>query len=374
MCLKNELKKSVLQCVQELGVGASAKVARSLGYCRLSDLKKVSLTLLRCWRQGLVNRTSRRRGRVREYVYKVTERGRQRLGYWELNRRTESGPTAPVNVAGKAPVLDEQPKAASTKDRILFLELPTESQDNVSSFSTELSLLATNRGLARIDYLSNSRIHSLQVLLVAMDSRAHDDAMLQYVLFNDRLQESEKRAEFFRDMYEWERKQRVKFEKEMMLEHCGRLDPKIGAALKAFTQEFMKVFHQYRSMWRTAYDANRRFTEYLLERAESRESVVLWLVNLVVAGSRENVRIRIQNGACMVFRQKCRLPNRVDLHVDPQKQTYELATLRQALAHECPISPPKSTEKREEERTDAPGQNSSWEDVNFRWHDLLAYS
>ncbi|UCE44009.1 MAG: hypothetical protein JSV57_00475 [Candidatus Bathyarchaeota archaeon] len=40
------------------------------------------MTLLRCRKQGLVDARVRKRGRVREYIYTITERGRKRLEYY----------------------------------------------------------------------------------------------------------------------------------------------------------------------------------------------------------------------------------------------------------------------------------------------------
>ena len=62
--VKNGLKKIVLGCVLEMGIATGRSVADRLGYNRVSDRKKVSLTLLKCKRQGLAVRESRKRGRV----------------------------------------------------------------------------------------------------------------------------------------------------------------------------------------------------------------------------------------------------------------------------------------------------------------------
>ena len=55
------------------------------------SIDQVSVTLLKCKRQGLADRCLRKRGRVWEYVYVGTERGRKRLHYWRVNGKASFG-------------------------------------------------------------------------------------------------------------------------------------------------------------------------------------------------------------------------------------------------------------------------------------------
>jgi len=82
MFRRNELKKTVLQCVQNMGAATSRGISERLKRLAVSP-KNVSMTLLNCKRQRLVERMLVKRGRVREFSYALTERGRERLEYYE---------------------------------------------------------------------------------------------------------------------------------------------------------------------------------------------------------------------------------------------------------------------------------------------------
>jgi len=96
--LRNSLKTIVLQCVGSMKGVSSTEVSGRLGYFGVSERKKVSMTLLKCARQRLLFRFLRKHGRVREYSYVLTERGRRRLEYYMLKEeKVESGV---INVDG----------------------------------------------------------------------------------------------------------------------------------------------------------------------------------------------------------------------------------------------------------------------------------
>lgn len=82
MFKKNGLKRIVLQCVLEMSGATSKQISNRLGFYRVSDKKKVSMTLLKCWRQRLMEKTLLKRGRIREYSYVLTERGRRRIVFY----------------------------------------------------------------------------------------------------------------------------------------------------------------------------------------------------------------------------------------------------------------------------------------------------
>jgi len=83
MFKRNELKRTVLECVQEFGEGTSGQISTKLKPFGVKD-KNVSMTLLKCKQQGLLERTPYKHGRVRGYLYMLTERGRKRLLYYIL--------------------------------------------------------------------------------------------------------------------------------------------------------------------------------------------------------------------------------------------------------------------------------------------------
>lgn len=88
MFTRNGLKKIVLQYVKDMGVATSRQISERLyGKAWRFDHKKICMTLLKCKRQRLLGRALVKRGRVREYRYRLTERGRERLAYY---RRKES--------------------------------------------------------------------------------------------------------------------------------------------------------------------------------------------------------------------------------------------------------------------------------------------
>jgi len=82
---KNELKKIVLQCVRELGVATSKQIATKLRSLGVSH-KNIAMTLLNCFRQKLLEREEFKRGRVRGFAYKLTERGEKRLVYYAMQK------------------------------------------------------------------------------------------------------------------------------------------------------------------------------------------------------------------------------------------------------------------------------------------------
>jgi len=81
MFRKNQLKKIVLECVRDKGRASSKQVWVKLWPLGVSH-KNVSMTLLKCKRQRLLERTLFKRARVREYFYMITKRGRKRLVYY----------------------------------------------------------------------------------------------------------------------------------------------------------------------------------------------------------------------------------------------------------------------------------------------------
>jgi len=86
MLRKNQLKKIVLQCVRDEGMASSRQIWVKL-WPLGSSHKNVSMTLLKCKRQRLLERTLFKRGRVREYLYMITERGKKRLTYYRVKER-----------------------------------------------------------------------------------------------------------------------------------------------------------------------------------------------------------------------------------------------------------------------------------------------
>ncbi len=91
MFVRCDLKRRVLESVCRLGMATSSDVAAGL---RGVSGENVSMTLLKCKRQGLVDRDEYKRGRVRGYVYWVLDRGKRRLMYY--HRRMKSNPTVGV--------------------------------------------------------------------------------------------------------------------------------------------------------------------------------------------------------------------------------------------------------------------------------------
>jgi len=86
MFRRNEFKKIVLQCVLEKGIASSRQDGRNWGALGVSH-KNVSMTMLKCKRQRLLDRTRFKHGRVSEYLYMITERGRRRLAYYRGKER-----------------------------------------------------------------------------------------------------------------------------------------------------------------------------------------------------------------------------------------------------------------------------------------------
>lgn len=86
MFRKNQLKKIVLECVRDKGRASSKQVWVKLWPLGVSH-KNVSMTLLKCKRQRLLERTREKRGRVSEYFYMITKRGRKRLVYYRVKEK-----------------------------------------------------------------------------------------------------------------------------------------------------------------------------------------------------------------------------------------------------------------------------------------------
>jgi len=91
MFVRCDLKRRVLESVFRLGTATSSDVAAGL---RGVSGENVSMVLLKCRRQGLVDRREYKRGRVRGYVYWVLDRGKRRLMYYY--GRVKSNPTVGV--------------------------------------------------------------------------------------------------------------------------------------------------------------------------------------------------------------------------------------------------------------------------------------
>jgi len=67
----------VLGCLAEVDSGETAEIAERVNRSR----DYVSLLLGRCWKRGFVKRTAYKRGRVRGFTYKLSERGAGWLSY-----------------------------------------------------------------------------------------------------------------------------------------------------------------------------------------------------------------------------------------------------------------------------------------------------
>src|SRR4030067_3097172 len=91
MFVRCDLKRRVLESVCRLGTATSSDVAAGL---RGVSGENVSMTLLKCMRQGLVDRREYKLGRVRSYVYWILDRGKRRLMYY--HGRMKSNPIVGV--------------------------------------------------------------------------------------------------------------------------------------------------------------------------------------------------------------------------------------------------------------------------------------
>jgi hypothetical protein len=81
----------VLSYLAEVDSAKSGEVAEHVNL----TLPHVSLLLGRCWKRRLVDRTAYKRGRVRGFIYKLTERGADWLLYKASSKKEASSPAQP---------------------------------------------------------------------------------------------------------------------------------------------------------------------------------------------------------------------------------------------------------------------------------------
>jgi len=267
MSVKNGLKRAALQCVQEMGEATSRGVADRLGYNHVSGRKKVSLTLLKCKRQGLMDRAPRKHGKVWEYVYVINDRGRKRLYYWRVNGEVEFGAVnvdeivdegirrlTPLLVNASISVSNAESLCQKTGERNVFSiadQLATFSSypftitiELASAFAAQKLLetispktWATIRNAAkksldtdmfvikamcnavssliRLNELTPPLQDNTTLVLLLVRRRLNELNMDQWALYC-MLQDAEKRAETYKSLYEFEREWRKELERQVL--------------------------------------------------------------------------------------------------------------------------------------------------------------
>lgn len=102
----------VLDCLAEVDSGGTAEIAERVNRSR----DYVSLLLGRCWKRGFVKRTAYKRGRVRGFTYKLSERGADWLSY-KASAESEASSQGQVSEISPA-----NPETTKTKRQIVIVD------------------------------------------------------------------------------------------------------------------------------------------------------------------------------------------------------------------------------------------------------------
>jgi hypothetical protein len=389
---RRSLKKDVLRCVSERPRATSRSVADAVGYCRVSGRKAVSLTLLKCRRQGLVNRALTKRGRVREYVYMITERGMKRLRYWRMNGKIHFGSVdldeiayeaktdltpllrgASLSVLGSAMICektDDQDVFWTGKIVAGLSAFPvTVMEDLVSGAAaarflktvspeawTTLQnatrkLLSTDVFAVLTEYAVTTCLTSLYQLkppwmdnatfIFCLAKRRLNETNAGALILYDRLQDKEKEAEMYKFMYESEREWR-EFEEHWHRQQsvrslhivqnsthkCSSCIACSSYRYGAITDKLQSLCATCRSSWQTITHMDQEIMKTLTRRAQTNFDLVLWLTNFLVASIGENARLRAEITEMKGTTQNISAP--LDKPLTPANQQIEMRTSEKA--------------------------------------------
>ena len=342
MFRKNELKKIVLQCVRDKGRASSKQVWTKLWPFRVSH-KNVSMTLLKCKRQKLLERTQKKHGRVREYFYTITKRGRKRLIYYtakerEVNcgvveieelvedARKEITPlyACSVGIFNHAEKLcnntlradvfsigtqcatmstylimnKHELIAAFAAKKLLSLISPETSASiknalAAPSIENRVDLMQMFSVVSRLNRLSKpfqpraAQWPSLEDFLKLLTLKRMRELHADQWLLGCMLREEKGAKDMYRSLYEMERTYRIKLEEKLAGSYAN------FGALASLTGEFLKM---HRTTMGYMLKTDLQIIKHLAKRATRRESSdVLWITHCYIECLEENRKLADDN-------------------------------------------------------------------------------
>lgn len=333
MFRKNEFKKVVLQCVQENGRTSSRQVWAKLWLLGVSH-KNVSMTLLKCKKQRLLERTLSKHGRVREYFYTITERGKKRLVYYREKEREVKGGIIEIDELVEDARKEVTPLCASSIGIVNCAETICNktSQEDVFSMGARCATMATYLILHKHELISAFTTKKLLSLISPETSASIENALRKPSIQNlfdsmemfyvssrlNRLPQASLRAsqgapltllmvrrmrelhlgqwclycmlkeekatkEMYRSMYEMEKTHRIKLDEKLTGLHRNI------SALASLSREFLK-WHSTTTDYVIKTDL--KIIEHLAKRATHQDSSeVLWVIHYYIECLEENRKL-----------------------------------------------------------------------------------
>jgi hypothetical protein len=331
MTARCQFKRAVLECVQKMGRAKSAEVAKQLRHRDVS-VENVSMTLLKCKRQGLVERKPFKRGRAHGYVYWTLKKGEDRLEYYRKfrNKQFETGTVDIVGLVQSVhhrvkddllpfyhePDVDGQGTFQRMRHAYLFFSqadltaafaakrlLGTIAPETMAKIDEAASRSSGEDALERACIIwgieeSNSSNRTPQFVfecfLVKVMQRRFDEQELCLFLIHNRLEEAEKEAALWKIMYET----RVHFYKTMYeieklksprVTRLISTHPTVSRSTStAASGDIANLLSETRQAIREA----DKLIAYLIKDRNKLGSCLLWTMHFLVASEEERVALK----------------------------------------------------------------------------------